>query len=226
MPRACGTRAVLVRRCLARWLSVALSTRSLSLPFLTLSLSATLRIRAPRRAVPSTRGYFLSLFSRVLSPPPRSPRVPITSRVRSFSPSRAPSSVPSFLIPPSSRVYSFHRCFRPLILLVARSPSFSYFFLRFLSRAVSPFCSVSFFFCFCLSFASRLSLSRSQCRLFFAVILSSPNIRHQFSFFIPLPLYSRPTDFLAHRGFLSYDTRLRRSPLFRRNAVNRNIAKR
>lgn len=44
------------------------------------------------------------------------------------------------------RVYSSHRCFRPLVLLVARSAPLPLLFPSFSFSRSSPFCSVSFFF--------------------------------------------------------------------------------
>lgn len=115
-------------------LSVGLSTRSLSLPFLHLSLSATLRIRAPCRLPARYPSLPLAFFLHPFLPSSSSRSHYFTRPFfLSLSPSCASFSVPSFLIPPSSScVYSFHRCFRPLILLVSRSfPSPPYFFPLF-----------------------------------------------------------------------------------------------
>lgn len=204
MPRACG---ITRRPCPSRSrspLSVALSVRSLSpFPF------------APSPYLPPFASVRRAVYPRYfLSPLPRSFLFPSSSsRSHYFAPSVRflplahpfPRQVLSF--PPSSRVHSFHRCFRPPVLLVAPSPPPHFFPLRFLSRAASPFCSVSFvpfrIFPAFTSFTCRPSLPRpprSRCRLFFALILSSPNIRHPFSFLTPFLLYPRPTDSLAHRA--------------------------
>lgn len=198
-------------------------------PFsLSLTLSATLRCRAPCLPRVYPRHFLSPLFA----------FFPLAVLVLAFPLLRArplPHRVSSF----PSRVHSFRRCsllsFSSSRVLPPSLPPYI-FSLRFPSRAVPPFCSVSsvsfsaFTSSTCRS-TSRVHFppparDRARYRLFFTLTFSSPNIRLQFSSFAPFLLYTRPTDLPAYPTPLAAIPAFVAQPLFRRNAVNRNIAKR
>lgn len=243
MPRACGCRAPSSSAARSPSLSSRFALRApcsvlrfLPSPtpctFLSLSLtlSATLRRRAP--CLPARLPAPLSLSSfRLLSSRRPRPRVPITSR--------ASSSAPSFLVLLPRLFVS--PLFSPLVLFVARSPPpppALYFFPSF-SFPRGPTFLLRFFrifFCFYLfhlpfhfprvHFLPPPPRDRARYRLFFTLTFSSPNIRLQFSSFAPFLLYTRPTDLPAYPTPSAAIPAFVAQPLFRRNAVNRNIAKR